>query len=294
VSHSFRLHASILKADTGILESTRDWYTRAHYSSIHSTAGGVLVRTGSKLTLLSKDFSEIDKTTLPDFDRCIVSVSGTQRTILINCLNNELKISRFDVLEGNTLQLKYSWSESPPLYAGYSVTDSGIVASDESQRAVIFSKFESRKWDRIFKCTATCLHLFMAVADDFIFSICKDISLSRNSSLTLSSMDGQVLLTDQFDKGENLSSEPAISQNGRVVALLLNTVKIQRKILAESTELRTATHIAVFDLSLKKRILTINVSPLPKNDCDFALSPDGLKLAILNDRRVDVYDLSNR
>jgi hypothetical protein len=95
VSSAFQLHASILTADTGLLDSTRDWATRAHYSSIQATAGGVLVRTGNKLRLLSKDFNEIDTFTLPDFDRCMVSVSASQQTILVNCLSSKLKISRF-------------------------------------------------------------------------------------------------------------------------------------------------------------------------------------------------------
>jgi hypothetical protein len=105
----------------------------------------------------------------------------------------------------------------------------------------------------------------------------------------LSSIDGRVLVTDQFDTGENLSGGPKISKDGQVVALSLNTIQIARKILAEPSEVPVATRVAVYDLSLRKRILTINVSPLPKNDYDFALSPSGSKLAILSDRQVSVY-----
>jgi len=36
-------------------------------------------------------------------------------------------------------------------------------------------------------------------------------------------------------------------------------------------------------------VLTLDVKPLPKVDFDFALSPDGSKLAILNDRNVTVF-----
>jgi hypothetical protein len=38
-------------------------------------------------------------------------------------------------------------------------------------------------------------------------------------------------------------------------------------------------------------VLTAEVSPLPKRDYDFSLSPDGSKLAILNDRKVSVYSV---
>jgi hypothetical protein len=35
----------------------------------------------------------------------------------------------------------------------------------------------------------------------------------------------------------------------------------------------------------------VDVAPLPRNDYDFALSPDGAKLAVLNDRTVSVYSV---
>jgi hypothetical protein len=88
-----------------------------------------------------------------------------------------------------------------------------------------------------------------------------------------------------------LSGGPKISKNGKVVAFSLITIRIERKILAEPSEVPVATRVAVYDLSLKKRILTVNVSPLPKNDYDFALSPSGSKLAVLSDRRISMYSV---
>jgi hypothetical protein len=291
ISSAFRLHASIFSADAGLLESTRDWATHAHYSSVQSTAEGILVRTGDKLTLLSKEFQEIDSFTLPDFDRCMLSVSATQKTVLVNCLSNKLKISHFDVLDGTSLRVKYSWSESPPLYRGYSVTDTGIVDSDISRPVLIFSQFASREWNRIAKSTRNCPNLPLIVADSWFFNTCKDVSLNTHLTLSLSSMDGQVLMTDEFEKDQRLSGERAISRNEHVVAFSLNTIKVQRKILTESSEQRVATYVALYDLRLMKRILTINVSPLPEKDYDFALSPNGSKLAVLDDRRVSVYSV---
>jgi hypothetical protein len=290
VSSSFLLHASVYSADVGHFLLTKDWPTHAHYSSIQVTAGGLLVRTGEKLTLLSQDFRQINQITLPDLDRCIISISGTQRTILANCLSNKLKISRFDVFDGNNLQLKYSWSESPPLYRGYTVTDSGIIDSDVSKPALIFSKFASRKWDAIVKSTGTC-SLLTIVADNWVFKECRDLTLKKRSNLVLSSMDGQILMTDQFDKGENLLDGPKISKNEQFAAFSLGTTAVKSRILSESSEVRVATHVAVYDLRLKKRVQTVNISPLPKNDYDFALSPDGSKLAVLNDQQVSVYSV---
>jgi hypothetical protein len=47
----------------------------------------------------------------------------------------------------------------------------------------------------------------------------------------------------------------------------------------------------VYDLRRKQRVLTVDVDPLPKNGYDFALSPDGSKLAVLNGRRASVYSV---
>ena len=291
VGSSFALHASILSSEAGVLQSTKDWPTRAHYSSIHAAAAGLLLRTGNTLSLLSKDFEEIGKTTLPDVGRCLINFSATERTILVNCLSEEQKISHFTVFDGSTFELKFSWTETPPLVRGYSINDTGIFASDVSKRAVIFSKFESHKWEKIFTSEDTCPQLRMITLDDYVFSICKDLSLERNSNLTVSSLDKQALITDKLDKGQNFSEAAAISQDARVVALWLDTMKLEKKILAESREVRSATYVAIFDLSKKVQIPSINISPMPNDDYDLALSPDGSKLAVLTDRRVYVYAL---
>jgi hypothetical protein len=52
-----------------------------------------------------------------------------------------------------------------------------------------------------------------------------------------------------------------------------------------------ALNIAVFDIARKTGVLKGKVDPLPRNDYDFALSPDGTKLAVLNDRVLSVYSI---
>jgi hypothetical protein len=51
----------------------------------------------------------------------------------------------------------------------------------------------------------------------------------------------------------------------------------------------TAIQIRVYDMAVKKEIFTVGVSPLPRRYYDFALSPDGSRLAVLNDRKVTVW-----
>jgi hypothetical protein len=97
---------------------------------------------------------------------------------------------------------------------------------------------------------------------------------------------GQVLMKEFFDKGEHpVPGKLAVTQDGRFVAISLQRIKGG---FLDTERHTAAMHVTVYDLSLKKRALTVDIAPLPKNDYDFALSPDGSKLAILNDRKVSV------
>lgn len=99
-----------------------------------------------------------------------------------------------------------------------------------------------------------------------------------------------------LDDGSVREGTSLIGQNGRCARRgdcrgFSEHFETKNRLLAETQVSITTTQIAVYDLTLKRRILTVNVDPLPKNDYDFALSPDGSKLAILNDRRVSVYSV---
>ena len=53
----------------------------------------------------------------------------------------------------------------------------------------------------------------------------------------------------------------------------------------------TGLRVVVYDLMLKKSIYSATIFPLPMYYYDFALSPDGSRLAILNDRTVLVCQI---
>jgi hypothetical protein len=285
ISSSFQLHASILSSGAGLLISTKNWPTRAHYSSIQPAAGGLAVRTSDKLTLVSKDFGEIAKFTLPSLDRCMLTVSATQRTILSNCLSNKLKISRFDVLDGNTLALRYSWNESPPLFRQYSISDTEISAADVNQSSIIVTRFVSRLWEPVGdKSKPGSVGLPVMISDD-------QLVVQIGAPLCVFSTVRRPALMYYLDRGRSLDGKMAVSLNGRFIALSSKNILVKKHILSEASVEVVARNVAVYDLSEKKRALTLEISPPPKNDYDLALSPDGSKLAVLTDRRVSVYSV---
>jgi len=101
--------------------------------------------------------------------------------------------------------------------------------------------------------------------------------------------EGHANLLYRLDETEGLAGKFAFSSNGRFVAFCLAQMEVKKHIFSESSVHTIGRNIAVYDLSAKKTVLTVSVAPLAKNDYDFALSPDGDKLAVLNDRRVSVY-----
>jgi hypothetical protein len=94
-------------------------------------------------------------------------------------------------------------------------------------------------------------------------------------------------MNDRFQKGEKigLHTKFALPHDGNSLALSLEN---ERDFWDTGGRL-IAIRIAVYNLSSQKRVMVFNVNPLPTTDFDFALSPNGSKLAVLNDRDVSVY-----
>jgi hypothetical protein len=241
-----------------------------------------LINTGDVVKLYSTDFASAQNLTLPradEGDMSITSVSPTGKTIMINHFNPKWNVSHLDVFDAGTLTLKHSWSQSPRLYNDYSISDKGIAAS-----GVVVTDFGHTTWAMVSKAIGHCEgNLPTLYSDDGLVYGC--------SKLIAASTNGHVLMTDALRSGEEVSARRAVARGRRFVAVSLDTVEIKKHFLTEQSSRVTARHITVYDLTLKKRALTVAVDPVRrlKNDYDFALSPDGSKLAILNDRNVSVY-----
>ena len=284
ISSAFRLHASLFDAVSGKLALTKDWGTRAHDSSIHITKGGVLVRAGEEIRFYSRTFEELQKLPLLQTDpndTWVISVSPTGKTVLLNHYNrNE---SYFEVRDGITFELKNSWSQTPSLRRNlYSISDVAIAAADSHQEHILISDFGTRKW-RILDSNSkgVCASPPTLVSDTLlVYDNC--------NKLTLLSIEGLILMSDHAEKHESVEGERIeAARDGRTIAASL--VQGRGGGLSDTDVRRTGNRIAVYDLTLKKRLLTVEVVPLPTSEFDFALSPDGSKLAVLNDRRVSVY-----
>ncbi len=309
ISSSFRLQVSVFDAKSGKSLLTREWGTRAHESSIQSTSGGLVVQTGEILRFLSKDLTEQKEVLMREmaehsdehWSEAVISVSPSRRTFMINRFNQGANVSRLDVFDGDTFQERLSWIESPPLYHSYSISDNGIVAVNmPEQKGILYAEFGGVKWRPLADAHDGACDLRSSFTGLLTFSSNEQlligaggqtcVSDTHGHSEALPNIEGPTICASRAPFNEKI----ATSQDGRFIAISLAQVKIKKHTFAEASQTLLRRCVDVYDLSARKWLATIDLTPLPKNDYDFALSPDGSKLAILNDLKVSVYSVPAR
>jgi hypothetical protein len=303
VNSPFRLHVWVLDATSAEIHAQRDWGTRAHDSAVQATRAGVLVKTGSIVRLYSPDFAEVRGLPLSiDANTPFsTSVSWSGRTIIIDRLppkSLDAFSEHFDVLDASSLRIRYSWDQSPPLYGGYSISDIGIVAATANGKVISYAPFGNSRWDVILDDqNQTCVGDHPALITDQTFLIhCKELTVLTNAGVSYSLPIDHSRIEKASAKtcqpyDSSAVSKTSVASDSPVVALALPVLSTSRRFLREPTICLSGLQVVGYDLDQRKEILALNVDPVPKNDYDFALSPDGSKVAILNDRTVTVYAL---
>jgi hypothetical protein len=309
ISSAFQLRLSLLDAKSGEIALTKDWGTRRHDSAVQITSGGVLVQTGGIVKLYSTDFTQSRDLplALDPNGSYFTSVSASGKTIAIShYFKNERKwISHIDVLDASSLKIRASWDQDPPIFY-LSMSDQRFITTDPFHNIVFLTKFGNTSQSKAVPnvgalrqgCPAGGIGATMVSGESIVLRGCKDVFLLNPSGVS----------SALHAFADNASAGPASSQCGTYipsmfnkmakvasgapfVALSLPAIKIKKHLLTEPSVCLTGLQVAVYDLSRKQRVFTVNVDPLPKNDYDFGLSPDGSKLAILNDRNISVYSV---
>jgi hypothetical protein len=286
-SSSYRLTVSIIDANSGRALVSKSWPTRAHESSVQALSDSILIQTGKILRVFSKDFEESKRINLPPTngdDDWIVTVSPDGRSLLVNRYDD--RHSHFDLLNGRTLELRFSWDERPPLRRLYSISDKKIAAADFNQQNIIYGQLGTGKWAKLGNKTMIgCIGLPTLINDLWLATGC--------DSVNLFSTNAQILMIDHLAKNEQLQRKIAVAKDEGYIAVCITQTKGTD--FWDTGKIRAVgMRFAVYDLSRRMRILNVDVKKLPSSDCDYALSPDGSMLAILNDRNVSVYRVSER
>lgn len=280
---AFRLYVSVYDARSGKSVASRDWGTRLHGSALYVVSGGFLMKSGSLLRLMSNEFEQVRQVELgPESEGRTwdVAVSATGRTILTT--RSDKTSSSFKTFSADSLEANTKWSEPAPFHALYSISDTAIVAADRKQRHIITSSFGTGTWnlvDREFGCVG----IPVATADLLVNGACNRLSVL--------SLDGNVLMEDQTEKGVSVEQEVVLSRNGKFIAVSLARGRRSGHWLDPDVS-RSTTRVAVYDLSARKRIFVVDVAPMPGAGYEYALSPTGSKLAVLSNGSVSVYSVS--
>jgi hypothetical protein len=309
ISSAFQLRVFLLDTKSGKQILTRDWGTRRHDSAVQITSGGVLVKTGAIVKLYSTDFAQSRDLplALDPNGSYFTSVSASGKTIAISHYFKKEKnwISHIDVLDASSLKIRASWDQDPPIFY-LSMSDERFITINPFRRIVSLTQFGNTSQSKAVPtagalgrgCPPGGIGVKMVSDESIVLEGCNKVLLLNPSGVSSA--------LDAF--ADNASAGPASSQCGTYipsmfnkmamvasgapfVALSLPAIKVKKHLLTEPSVCLTGLQVAVYDLTLKQRVFTVNVDPLPKNDYDFALSPDGSKLVILNDRNVSVYSV---
>lgn len=290
---SSRLSAYVLDTASGKVSHTREWATRPRQTSVHIASGGILVRSGDVLRMYSKKFVLLRQLTIPftaehPWWRLDVSASG--RTVLINQSVQEPKhrsYNRLYTLDGTTLKVRQVSIEPVELTSLYSISDQGIAITNFNNRKIVYRDFNSPTW-RPLPITSRSgpLGLPSFLSD-------REISLGTYG-LRIVSTDGKVLFTDELPAGRGSMTDVAVARKAQIAAVALGHNKG-----SDFWDTGHGIHLVgidliVDDLSAKRRVLTLHLPRVPKGNFDFALSPDGSRLAVLVDQTVSLYSVPVR
>jgi len=291
ISSSHTLHMSVLDSGSGKLLVAKDWPTRAHGSYCLVTSGGILIRTGEILRICSRDLVQIREVSLSSskgYERWELRVSASGRTLLIQ--HNTQSSTRLEVLDGSTFEVRQTWAEPTFFQVPSSISDDEMIEPTYEKRrlGVSIAKFGTADWKPIWwmPLPKTCGNTPWFVTNDLVMFGCTEVVLFTK--------EGKVLMTESLNKNDYLMMDmispyfsAAPSENGEFAAVPVSHIRG----IALDMSRDTAQQVMVYNLLRRMRVLTVNVTPLTKMHYSIAMSPDGSKLAILNDKQVSVYSV---
>jgi hypothetical protein len=278
---SFRLEAVFFKADSGATDFTKNWGAHPRDSVIRSVRGGLIVQTGSEIRFFSRDLIEISHLHFPESSDPVIGVSPSGDTIVFNLHKSDQ--SEFQVRDGSSFELKKTWTERPTLYHPFSISDHAITVADSRQEHILLREFGSAKW--------RALGAFKTGGVGWPAFVSETLVVNANGrELSIWSVNGEQFLNDYSDRHETFEDNPiTVSTSGSLLGVSI----VQGKGGWLDTDVtRTGNRVAIYSTTLRRRILTLNIAPLPRRYFSFGLSPDGQKLAVLNDGVLSMFSIS--
>jgi hypothetical protein len=276
---------SVLNAGTGELTLSHHWRVHRGTSSVYLGEGGILLRAGSRLAFYSKDLSTIRSIELSNANRdgqWSIAVSPTGKTFLLRHATG--RGSTIEIRDGTTFLPRKSWTQDSELIDGfYTISDQAIVRADPPQRRILVSGFGKSAWQPITsQYQPGCINSPTLVNDSMLVSdICNSVALLKIS--------GEILMTDHPGKGETVeATHSAVARNGEIFAVSL--VKGKGGGTFDTDVHRTHESVDIYSIESKTRIADVEITT-PASEHQFAISPDGTRLATYVNGMVSEYML---
>ncbi len=288
-SDSFQLRGVFLDAATGDLRHKQDWPTMPYLPSelLPTHDGKFVIRAGHSLTLYSPTFDLMKERSLPwskipERPYPTLWVSPTGRTLFLS--DDRFPKLNWVRLDSDSLDVLDEWNEEYDSTLCFTVSDNAIARSCDSGQ--VWLRTVGEPWRLHYSSPTRLLCDFPTFIDN------ETLAIDVCPGIVVVSTRGDVLFEDLFPdeyRKDPLRKEVVISRESRRFAIVLKRLKGG---YFDTPFHVGAIQITIYDLRTKNRIFTLEFKRPPKHAFwDFALSPDGQRLAVMLGPRVEVYQL---
>jgi hypothetical protein len=296
-------HAVLLDAITGHEKATHDFYVPLHSVYFRTVRDGhYLTCIDNKIRLFSPEFELLREVVLAPPFICTGSayfsgsgISPSGRSVLVSSMSVQERPS--EILDTRTLNAVSTANEGK-LVTITSISDHWLVGLCGNPWEVCVRKLDG-SW-QAFSFTGPEYQTRTRVLGRAYFVNDDTILICRLTEMAVTNVNGSVLFRANLPKDRSCeNSLPAVASEGGRFALMENRRLRSNEFLDVGT-FWTDDEVLVYDVSERRAIFTVKikgVSPWPssiKHYNEFALSPDGTRLAVVSDGILKIYELPAR
>jgi hypothetical protein len=289
-SSPLRLRAILLDAASGKVMATPTWPSRSRFAKIVAVHDGRFVtQTGAELTLYSQDLTEVGRLALPLTESewaAHSSPTGKNILFLAGGFGN-LSPVPWVWVDTDRLKVLRSWEDVRTGYVG--ISDDKIVMDTCVWFQECEPSLKARDLDTGWKVIMPTLPTYgvrdaprpQFVNDDLVLLLGSRIELVRADGTVVFAQDrfSGGCWSDEIPPAARRFAVPTCKLKGNLPALDMGGYHLLQTIL-------------LFDVPFHGLSFVLRVEgPRIKGLTQFAISPDGSKLAILNDEAIEVLQL---
>jgi hypothetical protein len=279
-SDPFQLQIVSFLAKTGAVKHRKTLPAHFGYSSVFANKeGNLIVLTGNLLRLYAADFSRVSaERTLPSsekYDEWTLRMSPSGTTLLLD--HYSPAGSEAEILNAQSLSTLVS-VRGTLLYPTFAISDKSVIRPDSESKNILIRTFDG-PWSSV-PAALSCVSNPVFLDDERLLNAC-------GHEVVALKVNGDILLRDPIGKKEHLEQLASSTPDGRLAAV--SAMQTKGGFADFGSVRRSRTTVLIYDVESGRRIVSVPVVPIPTQDYDFALAPDGSSIAIMTDSSVKLY-----